>query len=106
MQQVSNLVARFDYWTILQSLLPELRYERMGLLQDFRLEQRLRIAKTVACNSELLSLSLSLFLRGRGGATTRSGFTTPPEPRRKSTRADRSADVGDNDMAPEPDAES
>lgn len=58
MQQVSNLVARFDYWTILQSLLPELRYERMGLLQDFRLEQRLRIAKTVACNSELLSLSL------------------------------------------------
>lgn len=106
MQQVSNLVARFDYWTILQSLLPELRYERMGLLQDFRLEQRLRIAKIVACNSELLSLSLSLFLRGRGGATTRSGFTTPPEPRRKSTRADRSADVGDNDMAPEPDAES
>ena len=76
----------------------------MGLLQDFRLEQRLRIAKTVAYNSELLSLSL--FLRGRGGATTRSGFTTPPEPRRKSTRADRSADVGDNDMAPEPDAES
>ena len=75
-------------------------------MQDFRLEQRLRIAKTVACNSELLSLSLSLFLRGRGGATTRSGFTTPPEPRRKSTRADRSADVGDNDMAPEPDAES
>lgn len=103
MQQVSNLVAQFDYWPILQSLLPELRYERMGL-QDFRLEQRLRIAKTVACNSELLSLSL--FLRGRGGATTRSGFTTPPEPRRKSTRADRSADVGDNDMAPEPDAES
>lgn len=104
MQQVSNLVAQFDYWPILQLLLPELRYERMGLLQGFRLEQRLRIAKTVACNSELLSLSL--FLRGRGGATTRSGFTTPPEPRRKSTRADRSADVGDNDMAPEPDAES
>lgn len=106
MQQVSNLVAQFDYWPILQLLLPELRYERMGLLQGFRLEQRLRIAKTVACNSELLSLSLSFFLRGRGGATTRSGFTTPPEPRRKSTRADRSADVGDNDMAPEPDAES
>ena len=59
MQQVSNLVAQFDYWPILQSLLPELRYERMGLLQDFRLEQRLHIAKTVACNSELLSLSLS-----------------------------------------------
>ena len=64
MQQVSNLVAQFDYWPILQSLLPELRYERMGLLQDFRLEQRLRIAKTVACNSELLSLSLSLFFSG------------------------------------------
>ena len=59
MQQVSNLVTQFDYWPILQSLLPELRYERMGLLQDFRLEQRLRIAKTVACNSELLSLFFS-----------------------------------------------
>lgn len=50
--------------------------------------------------------SLRNRLRGRGGGTGRTGFTTPPEPRRKTTRADRSADGGDGDMTPEPDAES
>lgn len=44
--------------------------------------------------------------RGRGGPTGRSGFTTPPEPRRKTTRGDKSADSGDADATPdaEPDA--
>lgn len=42
-------------------------------------------------------------LRGRGAPSGRSGFTTPPEPRRKTTR-DRPADAGD-DATPEADAE-
>lgn len=49
--------------------------------------------------------SLRNRLRGRGGATGRSGFTTPPEPRRKTTRGDRSTDVGEGDVTPEPEPE-
>ena len=52
----------------------------MGLLQDFRLEQRLRIAKTVACNSELLSLSLSLSLFFSGAAVVQQLAVDSPLP--------------------------
>lgn len=48
-----------------------------------------------------------LIFRGRSGAapSSRSGYTTPPEPRRKTTRGDRSADLGEGDATPEPDAD-
>jgi len=51
--------------------------------------------------------SLRNRLRGRGGAPSsgRSGYTTPPEPRRKTTRGDRSTESGEGDATPEPDAE-
>ena len=43
--------------------------------------------------------------RGRGGTTGRSGFTTPPEPRRKTTRGDKSGDSGDADATPDAEAD-
>ena len=54
------------------------------------------------CGLEVSHLFSCIF-RGRGAPSGRSGFTTPPEPRRKTTR-DRPADAGD-DATPEADAE-
>ncbi|XP_015752855.1 PREDICTED: myosin-10-like [Acropora digitifera] len=54
---------------------------------------------------EVQSLRNRLRGRGGGGPSGRSGYTTPPEPRRKTTRGDRSGDAGEGDASLDADAE-